>query len=69
VVVVNHRNQPKLQFSLFKLVRILWLWLMVGRSFKLQSIIGLGLGFERKLVIIILLALDCSVKVVVSTLS
>ena len=48
-MVVNHPKQPKLQ-SLFKLVRILWLWLMVGRSFTLQSITGLGFGFERRLV-------------------
>jgi hypothetical protein len=44
-----------------------WCW---GRSSKSQSIIGLGLGFEKKLKrCLSLLALDCTLKMVALQLS
>jgi hypothetical protein len=44
-----------------------WCW---GRSSKSQSIIGLGLGFEKKLKrCLSLLALDCTLKMVALHLS
>ena len=60
-------NHNKISFTLV-LCKLLCLWLMRGWSLKSQSIINLGLGFERKLKwLLSLLALDCRVNVVGSS--
>ena len=70
VVVVCHQNQPHPWLFPFALVlcESLWLWLMVGWSFKSQSIIGLALGLRRiKVITLPLLALDRGLKMVATS--